>query len=110
MDSLVLRWRYYAPKLGREVTLRLVGLAADRPNYVWEETGERMNSTRVLKVMGFDPTRVAIPPEARPVPLGELPPEIRAIRYCRWCGRWLYRSPCPYDGKPAGPVSIYRIV
>jgi len=109
MDSLVLQRLYYAPKLGRNVTLRLIGLAAERPNFLWIETGERMNSTRVLKILGFDPTRVPIPVKAKPVPLGELPPEIRAIRYCRWCGRWLYWTPCPYDGKPTGLVAVYRI-
>jgi len=85
--SLILRVRRFAPKLGRWVTLRLVGLAADMPNYLWEEEGVKVNVTRVKRLMGFDPTQMGRRTRVLPVAAGELPPEIRNIRFCRWCGR-----------------------
>jgi len=109
MDSLVLRRTYYAPNLGVEVTLRLIGIAAGQPNWILEETGERVNRTRAQKKLGFDPTRVEIPAGAKLVPEEELPAELRAIRYCRWCGRYMYELECPFDNTPTTKVPILRV-
>jgi len=107
VDRLVLERRIYAPRLGREVTLRLIGLAAELPNYWCIELAERMNSSRAVKVLGVDPTRVPIPAGYRPIPRTELPPELAEIRFSRWTGKYFYMDVDPYVGRPTSPVIIY---